>query len=214
MLCLALSLSILATGCLRKIGHPPMRSVFVPLSAVPGNVMAKFNQDYGPANIIVTERCSVGDSTIFYAVRFAAKGQQQVALISPQAKVEMVYDEGEAPPRQLLLTNTIGASTDFRLFRKRLDGAWSEGVVYPRSNAVAVVRALEGAMLWDGVSHVPDQRMPGVGIGLDWSSDVSERKVRAVWLCKGNRLVWHTDCFYEVPDEAWKIIEKIFPENQ
>jgi hypothetical protein len=75
------------------------------------------------------------------------------------------------------------------------------------------VRALEGARLWDGTNHVHGETVPDRAIGLDWSNDANERKTRAVWICKGNRLVWHTDSYYEVPDKSWGLIDKTFPEN-
>ena len=191
-----------------------MRSEIVPLSAVPGNVMAKFRKDHADCNVIATERCFVPGRTIFYAVRFEEDGKQQEALLTTEAKVVMVYDKGEASPRRLLLADTVCPSTEFRLFRRKPDGEWGESASYPRAIGMEAVRALDGASLWDGAKHVHGQTMPDRAIGLDWSSDVSQRKTRAVWICKGNRLVWHTDSYYEVPENSWPFIDKAFPENQ
>jgi hypothetical protein len=176
--------------------------------------MVKFRKDHADSNVIATERCFVPDGTIFYAVRFEEEGKQQEALLTPEAKVVMVYDKGEAPPRQLLLADTLGPSTEFRLFRRKPDGEWGESASYARAIGMEAVRALEGARLWDGTNHVHDQTMPDRAIGLDWSSDVSQRKTRAVWICKGNRLFWHTDAYYEVPKNSWKLMDKAFSENQ
>ena len=191
-----------------------MHSEIVPFSAIPGNVMAKFRKDHADSNVIVAERCFVPGRTVFYAVRFEEGAKQQEALLTPEAKVVMVYEKGEAPSRHLLLACTIDPSTDFRLFRRKPDGEWGESASFPRASGMELVRAFEGAKLWDGVSHVHGQTMPDRAIGLDWSIDLSQRKTRAVWICKGNRLVWRTDSYYELPDKSWELIDKAFPENQ
>ena len=187
----------------------------VTLLTVPTNVLGQFRTGHAGSRIVGAEKCNVSGHIVFYAIEFLDGGRMQESLLSPEGKVVMEYPKAETPPHpQLVLAPTVGPTTQFRLFRRGVDGGWGESTPIPRDEGMNVVRAVDGATLWDVVSHAPGGAIPGMAFGLDWSVGLSQRKTHAIWLCQGNRLVWHTDAYYEVPREGWEVLDKLFPTNK
>jgi hypothetical protein len=191
-----------------------MQSVSIPLSAVPKDVIARLNEDRSVHRVMAAEKCFNAAGTLFYAITFEEDGQFKEALITPQAELMMAYEKDLRPPAALQIENSVNGNTDFRLFRLDSDGEWGDSTNFSAQSGLRLVKALEGARPWDGTSHVQGLTVPERAIGLDWSSDATNRKSHALWICRGNRLFWHFDSYYEVPDRSTNQIDSSFPENQ
>ena len=118
----------------------------------------------------------------------------------------------------LNITNTVGAKTTFKIFRRRPDNNhWDTGAAFSFTNGIALLKALETSKPWEDKTPAYGGlhgHIPAVTITIDWSHTRKERKTHSITLCYGNRLFWYGDSVYEVPKNSYEVIDKFFPKNR
>lgn len=142
-----------------------------------------------------------------------------LALLCPVAG-SLAADHTNLAIVSLGITNTINSRTTFKVFRRRADNHyWDSGKAYPRTNGIALLKALDSSSRWDGKSHAMAYGMlhayePGISIEIDWSRNKKERKSRSIALCYGNRLFWFRDSLHQLPEKNYELVDRLFPQNK
>jgi len=129
-------------------------------------------------------------------------------------------DTNSASPVALSLINTVDAKTTFRIFRRQpANNHWDNGQAYAGTNGVALLKILESSKPWDGKQYAAaygslHAYQPAYTITIDWSRAKKERDMHSVTLCYGNRLFSYGDGLYQISDNSYDLMNRLFPDNK
>ncbi len=129
-------------------------------------------------------------------------------------------DAADSSSLQLNITNTVNDETTFKIFRRRAaDNSWDTGSAFASTNGMHLLNALENSKKWDGKSHAAAYGMlhaytPGIEFTIDWSQSQKERQAHSISLCYGNRLFWYGNSVYQVPENSYGLVDRLFPKDK
>jgi hypothetical protein len=123
--------------------------------------------------------------------------------------------------RALQTVAAVKDDTEFRVYRRRPENDyWDHGTPYPRTNALAILKAISSAKPWDNSSNAAAHGQfhphpPALKIGLAWWVTQTEKitKTNAISLCYGNWLFHYGGWIFQTSEEGHETLNKYFPEN-